>query len=85
MTPISPHRAYSITKRAVNRVDPIGLLACGAPSDEYAPEIRDITELVLGNRLTVETARSVFWRWFQIHVPRPTIRQIVGLIDEEVG
>jgi hypothetical protein len=26
-------------ERAINEADPIGLLAGGAPSDEYAPEI----------------------------------------------
>ena len=29
-------------ERAINEADPIGLLAGGAPSDEYAPEIGTI-------------------------------------------
>ncbi len=73
--------AYSITKQAVNSVDPIGLLALGAPSDEYAPEIRDIAHLLLSRKLTIEAVRSVFWHWFQMHVPRPVIREIIARIE----
>jgi len=36
-------RFESIVKAEVDKLDPIGLLAGGAPSDHYAPEIRDIT------------------------------------------
>ena len=33
-------------ERAINEADPIGLLAGGAPSDEYAPEIGTIIPLL---------------------------------------
>ena len=85
MTTLHPHRAYNITKRAVNEIDPIGLLALGAPPDEYTPEIRDIAEPVLNDRLTLDAVRGVFWHWFAMHVPRPIIRQIIELITRELS
>jgi hypothetical protein len=52
---------------AINEADPIGLLAGGAPSDEYAPEIGTIIPL-LANAHRPDDVTGVlhgeFLRWF---------------------
>ena len=54
-------------ERAINEADPIGLLAGGAPSDEYAPEIGTIVPL-LANAHRPDDVTGVlhgeFLRWF---------------------
>lgn len=54
-------------ERAINEADPIGLLASGAPSDEYAPEIGTIIPL-LANAHGADDVTAVlhgeFLRWF---------------------
>jgi hypothetical protein len=54
-------------ERAINQADPAGLLAIGAPSDEYAPEISTIIPL-LANALRPDDVTGVlhgeFLRWF---------------------
>jgi len=54
-------------ERAINEADPIGLLAGGAPSDEYAPEIGTIIPL-LANAHRPDDVTGVlhgeFLRWF---------------------
>jgi hypothetical protein len=54
-------------ERAINEADPIGLLAVGAPSDEYAPEIGTIIPL-LANAHRPDDVTGVlhgeFLRWF---------------------
>ena len=53
-------------ERAINEADPIGLVAGGAPSDEYAPEIGAIVPL-LANAQRPDDVTSVlheeFVRW----------------------
>jgi len=54
-------------ERAINEADPRGLLAGGAPSDEYAPEIGTIIPLLANaHRLDDVTAvlHGEFLRWF---------------------
>jgi hypothetical protein len=54
-------------ERAINEADPIGLLAGGAPSDEYAPEIGTIIPLLANaNRSDDVTGvlHGEFLRWF---------------------
>ena len=54
-------------ERAINEADPIALLAGGAPSDEYAPEIGTIIPL-LANAHRPDDVTGVlhgeFLRWF---------------------
>ena len=54
-------------ERAINEADPLGLLAGGAPSDEYAQEIGTITPL-LENAHGPDDVTGVlhgeFLRWF---------------------
>lgn len=54
-------------ERAINEADPIGLVAGGAPSDEYAPEIGTIIPL-LANAHRPDDVTGVlhgeFVRWF---------------------
>jgi hypothetical protein len=55
--------AYFLAVRAVvNREDPVGLLAIGAPDDEYDPEVQEL--VTTGDAVTAEQVRAVFLRWF---------------------
>lgn len=54
-------------ERAINEADPIGLLAGGAPSDEYAPEIGTIIPLLANAHRPDDVAgvlHGEFLRWF---------------------
>jgi hypothetical protein len=60
-------RLVAAVERAINDADPIGLLELGAPSDEYAPEIRTILprlENVRGLNEVVDVLHEEFLRWF---------------------
>jgi hypothetical protein len=54
-------------ERAINEADPIGLLGIGAPTDEYAPEIRTVLPR-LGTVQCLDDVTNVlyeeFVRWF---------------------
>lgn len=52
--------------KSVVRADPAGLLAGGAPEDEYEPEVDDLCALVGMGReaVTAEAVAGVFDRWF---------------------
>lgn len=55
--------AYLLAARAaVSEVDPIGLLACGCPDDEYDPEVEDLIKW--REPVTPERVAEVFVRWF---------------------
>lgn len=54
-------------ERAINEADPIGLLAGGAPSDEYAPEIGTIIPLLANAHRPDDVTgllHGEFLRWF---------------------
>ena len=40
-------RLRAIVKQAIDRADPIGLLAIGCPDDEYDPEIERVMDYVM--------------------------------------
>jgi hypothetical protein len=68
---------------AINEADPIGLLALGAPSDEYAPEIGTIIpRLVKAQDVDEVTAvlHEEFLRWFGNNTtgPRRPMKQRLG-------
>ena len=46
----------------VNAVDPIGLIAMGAPEDEYDPEVADLVRL--RGHVRADEVVQVFVRWF---------------------
>jgi len=46
----------------VNSVDPVGLIAMGAPEDEYDPEVADLVRL-RGHVVAADVV-TVFVRWF---------------------
>ena len=61
-------------ERAINDADPIRLLELGAPSDEYAPEIRTIVpRLATVTQLDDVTAvlHEEFIRWFSDDIAGP--------------
>lgn len=54
-------------ERAINEGDPIGLLAGGAPSDEYTPEIGTIIPLLANAHRpddVTDVLHGEFLRWF---------------------
>ncbi|MFI6297760.1 hypothetical protein ACIBEJ_39640 [Nonomuraea sp. NPDC050790] len=57
-----------VTVRAlINQHDPEGLLAAGAPDDEYDPEVSDLAALVCGkDEITAAAVGSVWNRWFNM-------------------
>lgn len=78
-------------ERAINEADPIGLLEIGAPSDEYAPEIRTILpRLESAKRLDDVTAvlHEEFLHWFGDGIAGPReayerpARRIWGAVSE---
>ncbi len=53
-------------KAAVDELDPEGLLAMGAPRDEYDPEIADfVAQIARGEPMTAESVTSTWERWFE--------------------
>lgn len=55
--------AYFLAVRAVvNGEDPVGLIAMGAPDDEYDPEIEDL--ITWRGPVSPESVAEVFHRWF---------------------
>ncbi|MGH9423343.1 MAG: hypothetical protein ACRD3J_25440, partial [Thermoanaerobaculia bacterium] len=54
-------------ERAINEADPIGLIASGAPSDEYSPEIGTIIPLLVNAHRPDDVTgvlHGEFLRWF---------------------
>lgn len=55
--------AYFLDVRdLINTEDPIGLIAMGAPEDEYDPEIEDLIKW--REPVSSEAVAEVFLRWF---------------------
>lgn len=61
-------------ERAINDTDPIGLLECGTPADEYSPEISTIVPRVR-NAQTVDEIAAILHeecvRWFTADIAGP--------------
>lgn len=58
---------YSQLKIIVNKVDPIGLLSMGAPTNEYDQEIKSILNRLKGGQTEQEIRKIVFEefiKWF---------------------
>ena len=72
------HDHFMALRAIINRYDPIGLLAIGAPEDEYEPEVKTII-VQLTNEMNEAGIRAVidqeFLRWFNAEA---------GAIPEEV-
>ncbi|MFB7142858.1 DUF1871 family protein [Gottfriedia sp. NPDC056225] len=58
---------YEIVKLEIDKWDSLGLLAGGAPEDEYDPEIKDIVKeinSVNNNNELILLIKNVFEKWF---------------------
>ena len=53
---------FLAARTVVNDVDPLGLIAAGAPDDEYDPEVQDL--IASRAPVTAERVGEVFLRWF---------------------
>ena len=75
---------HPIVKQAVDRVDPIGLLADGAPPDEYDPQIGSLVRhLVRKGELSSTQVIRVFEGWFDQGCIAPAdAERIVREIEE---
>lgn len=76
----------------LSREDPEGLLASGAPLDEYAPEADDLSRrLRTGRPLTGDVLVAVWERWFGPgsgyvrRTLRPQIDRLVAELDDLRG
>ena len=57
--------AFGDVRAVIDRLDPIGLLASGAPDDEYDPQVTDLVRLVLRPAPLGEAQVDEVWRrWF---------------------
>ena len=69
-------------REVINREDPIGLLALGAPEDEYDPEVRDL--MSRPTPVTRARVREVFLMWFGEdtgRLPGPVVERIADQLD----
>ena len=48
----------------IDKEDPEGLLAIGAPADEYSVEVPDLARLVAERRVTAAAVLAVWEHWF---------------------
>lgn len=51
-------------KTVIDAEDPEGLLAAGAPADEYSVEVPDLAQLVAEQRVTAAGVLEVWEHWF---------------------
>ena len=57
--------AFAAVREVINKRDPQGLIAAGAPVDEYDAEVGDLVKQVLSPELpTTATVEEVWKRWF---------------------
>jgi hypothetical protein len=64
---------YSV-QSAVNELDPEGLLAMGAPADEYDAEVEDfIEEITSAKSVSQESVRKIWKRWFDAERDQPPV------------
>jgi hypothetical protein len=69
-------------REVINREDPVGLLALGAPEDEYDPEVRDL--ISRPTAVTRARVREVFLKWFgedNGRLPGPVVERIADQLD----
>jgi hypothetical protein len=65
---------YSHVSRLLRDADPIGLIAMGAPDDEYEPEVSTILPRLREANAIVDVQRIVheeFVRWFSADIAGP--------------
>src|SRR5438067_6579543 len=64
-------RLRAVVAQAINAADPIGLLAHGAPADEYSPEIDTIVPRLKDAQTTrdcQDILHEEFVRWFSADI-----------------
>ena len=65
---------FAAVTRAINVADPIGLLASGAPDDEYWPELRTVVPR-LAKTQSIQECQEIlheeFVRWFSADTAGP--------------
>jgi hypothetical protein len=73
---------------AVNAVDPEGLLAGGAPADEYDPEVKDLAKRILaGSELNRQLVQTVWSHWFGVpsRLTDVAADKLVDLINDRLS
>jgi hypothetical protein len=58
----SRHDRFRRTRAVANRVDPVHLIAIGAPDDEYDAEVHDLVRLA--EPVSADDVAAVFAAWF---------------------
>ncbi len=64
MPHLDPIALRDAVRRIVDDLDPEGLLALGAPADEYAPEVAALAELVAAGPVVDTGVLAVWEHWF---------------------
>ena len=79
---------FAAVLHVLSREDPEGLLASGAPTDEYSNEAADLAgSLRDGRPLTAEVLVEVWERWFGPgsgyvrRTPKPQVDQLAAELD----
>jgi len=65
---------YADVSRLLHEADPLGLIAMGAPADEYTPEVSTILPRLREAKAAVDVQRIVheeFVRWFGVDLVGP--------------
>lgn len=60
----NPGVLLDAVRRIVDGLDPQGLLALGAPADEYSPEVAALAELVAAGPVGAAGVLAVWEHWF---------------------
>jgi len=55
---------WSAVKAVIDVEDPEGLLAAGAPADEYSVEVPNLAQLVAEQRVTAAGVLAIWEHWF---------------------
>ena len=64
VTDAIPSALLDAVHRIVDALDPEGLLAFGAPADEYSPEVAALAELVAAGPVSSDGVLRVWEHWF---------------------
>lgn len=64
-TPQTYERVVVAVRQVVNAWDPLGLIAIGAPDDEYDAEVSDLARMVIRQKAIDQVSVDDVWhRWF---------------------
>lgn len=76
---------FGAVKTVLDAADPMHLLAMGAPSDEYVPEVEDIANRVFsGEHVDGASLHDIFEHWFGVRLATGQTQQYWGELASRV-